>query len=53
MTDEDWHQVEPDEEYFLVSCSNFDLDLRILKGYLQFIQLHYYHQFISYLSLVR
>ena len=24
MTDEDWHQVEPDEEYFLVSCSNFD-----------------------------
>ena len=22
MTDEDWHQVEPDEEYFLVSTKN-------------------------------
>ena len=21
MTDEDWHQVEPDEEYFLVSAT--------------------------------
>ena len=32
MTDEDWHQVEPDEEYFLVSSSSFDLSLIVSKS---------------------
>ena len=33
MTDEDWHQVEPDEEYFLVSSSSFDLSLIVSKSF--------------------
>ena len=28
MTDEDWHQVEPDEEYFLVSVKIVIINLR-------------------------
>ena len=31
MTDEDWHQVEPDEEYFLVSTKNRNRKPRVLE----------------------
>ena len=51
MTDEDWHQVEPDEEYFLVSSKSFDFSLLISKEL--YIQLHLLFYLMSCLFSVR